>query len=172
MCYHATCAAGAVSYDGSLKAWDAASLELVMCAPGAHDGQRVHCLTVGPDKVLYTGGSDQVRHGSCCDRAHVCGREGHKVLYTGGWDKVRPDLMPVRPYLAQQRWGGVTGVTGGDAEMARVDTRLESSRRDMHRAVPSAPEGMEGWWTLSGVAWWGGGCMRLPGACGLGMRGT
>lgn len=49
-----------VSYDGSLKAWDASSLELVMCAPAAHEGQRIHTLALGPDKVLYTGGDDQL----------------------------------------------------------------------------------------------------------------
>ena len=32
-----------------------------MQSPQAHDGQRIHCLALGPDRVLYTGGSDQVR---------------------------------------------------------------------------------------------------------------
>lgn len=63
----------AVSYDGSLKAWDATSLDLVMCAPAAHEGQRIHCLAMGPDRVLYTGGSDQVRC-ACCALPAALGR--------------------------------------------------------------------------------------------------
>lgn len=51
----------AVSYDGSIKAWDAESLEIVMDRPAAHAGMRIHCATLGPDGLLYTGGDDQVR---------------------------------------------------------------------------------------------------------------
>lgn len=50
----------AVSYDGGLKAWDADSLEIVVDRSSAHGGERVHCLAVGPDGLLYTGGDDKV----------------------------------------------------------------------------------------------------------------
>ena len=49
-----------MSYDGSLKAWDADSLDIVADRSGAHSGERVHCLAVGPDGLLYTGGDDKV----------------------------------------------------------------------------------------------------------------
>ncbi len=54
-----------VSWDGSVKMWDADSLELVMEAPHAHEGKKVHCAAVGPDGNLYTGGDDRVRRVSC-----------------------------------------------------------------------------------------------------------
>ena len=51
-----------VSYDGALKAWDAQTLDIVVDRSSAHGGERVHCLALGPDGLLYTGGSDkQVR---------------------------------------------------------------------------------------------------------------
>lgn len=46
------------SYDGGVRAWDAASLELVMAREGAHDGGRLHAAVLGPDGLLYTGGDD------------------------------------------------------------------------------------------------------------------
>lgn len=49
-----------VSYDGSIKMWDAESMELVMEERNAHDGGRINCATVGPDGNLYTGGDDKV----------------------------------------------------------------------------------------------------------------
>jgi hypothetical protein len=49
-----------VSYDGSVRAWDAASLEPVADVRAAHDGGRLHCAVIGPDGRLYTGGDDQV----------------------------------------------------------------------------------------------------------------
>lgn len=49
-----------VSYDGHLKQWDALTLELVSDVKNAHDGERLYCLTVGPDGVLYTGGNDKL----------------------------------------------------------------------------------------------------------------
>lgn len=32
-----------------------------LCRSNAHGGERVHCLAVGPDGLLYSGGSDKVR---------------------------------------------------------------------------------------------------------------
>lgn len=49
-----------VSYDGALKAWDAESLDIVVDRSNAHGGERVHCLAVGPDGLLYSGGSDKL----------------------------------------------------------------------------------------------------------------
>lgn len=49
-----------VSYDGSIKAWDAETLELMMEVRGAHEGTRIYCAAVGPDGVLYTGGDDKL----------------------------------------------------------------------------------------------------------------
>ena len=49
-----------VSYDGSIKMWDAESMELVMEERNAHDGGRINCAAVGPDGNLYTGGDDKV----------------------------------------------------------------------------------------------------------------
>lgn len=51
---------GAVGYDGALKMWDQ-QLQLVAAVKNAHDGARVHCLTIGADKHVYTGGDDKVR---------------------------------------------------------------------------------------------------------------
>ena len=53
-----------VSHDGTLKMWDAASLELVMEERAAHDGGRLHCAAAAPDGHLYTGGDDKVRRPS------------------------------------------------------------------------------------------------------------
>lgn len=49
---------------------------LPLCRSNAHGGERVHCLAVGPDGLLYSGGSDKVllpgllgwftRHCRCC----------------------------------------------------------------------------------------------------------
>lgn len=50
-----------VSHDGTLKMWDAASLELVMEERAAHDGGRLHCAAAAADGHLYTGGDDKVR---------------------------------------------------------------------------------------------------------------
>ena len=50
----------AVGYDGALKMWDN-KLQLVSAVKSAHEGARVHCLAIGPDGNLYTGGDDKVR---------------------------------------------------------------------------------------------------------------
>lgn len=50
-----------VSYDGTVKMWDATNLELVMEVKKAHKGQRIQCASIGPDGFLYTGGDDKVR---------------------------------------------------------------------------------------------------------------
>lgn len=39
------------SYDGCVKAWNAETLELLMEARAAHDGQRIYCAAIGPDGV-------------------------------------------------------------------------------------------------------------------------
>lgn len=39
------------------------SCYLPACRSNAHGGERVHCLAVGPDGLLYSGGSDKVRSG-------------------------------------------------------------------------------------------------------------
>lgn len=49
-----------MSLDGTIKMWDAATLELIQCSAGAHDGGKVHCAAIGPDGRLYTGGEDKV----------------------------------------------------------------------------------------------------------------
>ncbi len=40
--------------------WDAATMELVFEADKAHDGERVTCMAMGPNGVLYTGGDDKL----------------------------------------------------------------------------------------------------------------
>ena len=35
-------------------------MEIVVDRSSAHGGERVHCLAVGPDGLLYTGGDDKV----------------------------------------------------------------------------------------------------------------
>jgi len=48
-------------YDGNIKAWDAyGNLKLILKAGAAHGGERIHCMAVGPDGVLYTGGDDHL----------------------------------------------------------------------------------------------------------------
>ena len=51
-----------VSWDGSVKMWDATSMELVMAHSHAHEGARIHCAAIGADGYLYTGGEDKVSH--------------------------------------------------------------------------------------------------------------
>ncbi|KAG7674834.1 hypothetical protein KSW81_002345 [Nannochloris sp. 'desiccata'] len=46
------------SYDGSIKSWDADSLEIVAASGAAHGGERVNCLALGPGRLLYSGGGD------------------------------------------------------------------------------------------------------------------
>jgi WD40 repeat protein len=46
------------SYDGSIKSWGLEDLEIVGVASDAHSGERVSCLAIGEDGVLYSGGSD------------------------------------------------------------------------------------------------------------------
>lgn len=53
-----------LSVDGSVKMWDACSLELVECLDRAHEGGKIHCGTIGPDGNLYTGGGDKVQSNS------------------------------------------------------------------------------------------------------------
>lgn len=48
------------SFDGSIKGWSADTLELVVQVRGAHDDKRVHCMCIGSDNVLYTGGDDML----------------------------------------------------------------------------------------------------------------
>lgn len=48
------------SYDGTVRAWDATTLEPALSIPEAHQGERVHCMVVGPDGLLYTGGGDKL----------------------------------------------------------------------------------------------------------------
>jgi pleiotropic regulator 1 len=49
-----------VSNDGSLKMWDATTMELVGEVKKAHDKQKIQCMAVGPDGYLYTGGDDKL----------------------------------------------------------------------------------------------------------------
>lgn len=53
-------------FDGAIKVWSADTLEPAMSVSGvnAHNGGKVHCLAIGPDGVLYSGGDDQV--GGAC----------------------------------------------------------------------------------------------------------
>ena len=55
------------SYDGSVKMWDADTMELVQAIPRAHEGARVNCAAIGADGNLYTGGDDKV----CRSRSRV-----------------------------------------------------------------------------------------------------
>lgn len=48
------------SYDGSIKAWSAEGLDLLIPLEAAHCGQRINCMTAGPDGLLYSGGDDKV----------------------------------------------------------------------------------------------------------------
>ncbi|KAL6784820.1 hypothetical protein ACKKBF_B03360 [Auxenochlorella protothecoides x Auxenochlorella symbiontica] len=48
------------SYDGSIKAWSAEGLDLLIPLEGAHCGQRINCMTAGPDGLLYSGGDDKL----------------------------------------------------------------------------------------------------------------
>lgn len=53
-----------VGYDGSLKMWDH-QLQLVSAVKAAHDthegsARRIHCITVGSDGHIYTGGDDKL----------------------------------------------------------------------------------------------------------------
>lgn len=72
----------AVGYDGALKMWDH-QLQLVSAVKAAHDthegsARRIHCITVGSDGHIYTGGDDKV----CpvyqlCDTTLVSASQAH-----------------------------------------------------------------------------------------------
>ncbi|EFJ41205.1 hypothetical protein VOLCADRAFT_98872 [Volvox carteri f. nagariensis] len=49
-----------VSYDGSVKAWSAEALELVAEVRGAHNGDKIFCVAVGSNGVVFTGGDDKL----------------------------------------------------------------------------------------------------------------
>lgn len=49
-----------VGFDGHLKAWNATDLAPKMDRSAAHSGERVQCIALGPDSVLYTGGDDKL----------------------------------------------------------------------------------------------------------------
>ena len=60
------------SYDGSVKMWDADTMELVQAIPRAHEGARVNCAAIGADGNLYTGGDDKVRQISRAESLFLC----------------------------------------------------------------------------------------------------
>ncbi len=60
------------SYDGSVKMWDADTMELVQAIPRAHEGGRVNCATIGADGNLYTGGDDKVRQRLGAESLSLC----------------------------------------------------------------------------------------------------
>ena len=67
------------SYDGSIKMWDANTMELVGEKNHAHEGQRVNCAAVGPDRMLYTGGDDKVSPcGRTCCHCSLGGDQVHE----------------------------------------------------------------------------------------------
>ena len=68
-----------MGYDGALRMWDD-KLQLVSAVKCAHEGARVHCLTVGPDGNLYTGGDDKVRRLSTVSAFLSCIRMGMGVM--------------------------------------------------------------------------------------------
>ncbi|GLI65908.1 hypothetical protein VaNZ11_009555 [Volvox africanus] len=49
-----------VSYDGSIKAWSAETLELVAEVKNAHTGDKIFCVAVGSNGVVFTGGDDKL----------------------------------------------------------------------------------------------------------------
>ncbi|GIL63909.1 hypothetical protein Vafri_17918 [Volvox africanus] len=49
-----------VSYDGSIKAWNAETLELVAAVKDAHNGDKIFCVAVGSNGVVFTGGDDKL----------------------------------------------------------------------------------------------------------------
>ncbi len=53
------------SYDGSVKMWDADTMELVQDVKKAHEGGRINCAAIGADGNLYTGGDDKVCSLAC-----------------------------------------------------------------------------------------------------------
>lgn len=109
-----------VSYDGCLKAWDAQGLDIVVDRSQAHGGERLHCCTLGPDGLLYTGGSDKVRRraalgvaalmavcsrlpgalGAAVLRAHVSEQQ-HHCLHSCS---PHPCAPPTRPLQLVRRW--------------------------------------------------------------------
>lgn len=46
-----------------VQAWSADTLEQLVEVAGAHQGEKIHCIAVGPDGILYTGGDDKVGRG-------------------------------------------------------------------------------------------------------------
>ncbi|KAG2489448.1 hypothetical protein HYH03_012084 [Edaphochlamys debaryana] len=128
------------SYDGSVKCWSARTLALLAEARGAHQGDKVHCLAVGPNGVLFTGGDDKfVRawdpalrpvgsplegHGSAV-RVLAAGRRG--LLVSGDaegdvciWETFPVDLPPLPsdasdPLLASSSNGAGPAPTGAAA---------------------------------------------------------
>ncbi|KAL6761674.1 WD40-repeat-containing domain protein [Haematococcus lacustris] len=49
-----------VGLDGALQAWSTDDLTLAAQVHDAHLGASMHCITLGPDGLLYTGGDDKL----------------------------------------------------------------------------------------------------------------
>ena len=91
--------------DGSVKMWDATSLELVMCAREAHEGGKVHCAAVGPDGNLYTGGDDKVRSPNLeCNSTDAAAKSQGPVL-TGLSEHTLHDCPAYLGFLSHVRQG-------------------------------------------------------------------
>lgn len=77
------------SYDGSVKMWDADTMELVQDVQKAHEGGRVNCAAVGADGNLYTGGDDKVCASlsqavpAVLNRGSLCSKAAHSSGISG-----------------------------------------------------------------------------------------
>ena len=101
-------------------------MELVGEKNHAHEGQRVNCAAVGPDRMLYTGGDDKVS--TCARSCFHCSLGGDvwigrlfRLLCTGRHEKVstRRRISCVHgPCLCTLEWHPSPASGAGFAQMA------------------------------------------------------
>ena len=112
--------------------WDANTMELVGEVNNAHEGQRVNCAAVGPDRMLYTGGDDKV---SICGRTcchcwlggDMCIKRLSRSLCTGRFEKVstrRRTRCVCGPHLGTLEWHPSPASGSQDRELVSRACRL------------------------------------------------
>ncbi|GFR47781.1 hypothetical protein Agub_g9550, partial [Astrephomene gubernaculifera] len=131
-----------VSYDGSIKAWQASTLTLLAEVRGAHRGEKVICAAVGANGVLFTGGDDKLIRAWDMSLTPVGPPlEGHaasvRVLATGRrgllvsgdaegdvciWETYPVELPPPPPAAAPSSQELATGPYGGEGAAAAAES--------------------------------------------------
>jgi hypothetical protein len=69
--------------DGRIRRWTHGKLDMLAEVSAAHGGEKVHCLAMGRNGVLYSGGDDQLIRAWCPNTlAPIAGFEPVRVRNT------------------------------------------------------------------------------------------